>query len=134
MEEHKKLLRKLKYLSEDNYQEHILREKREELDELILEKSNIKDEAKLTEEEKIMSVIFKYNIFDIEYSVVCKTSDLLRDVFQNKIRKEKDALYDYNFYRYYSSEKKQFDPNKSMIENGIYDGDTIELTDLEVNN
>ena len=96
----------------------------EELERLRKEYSKYKQVIQLDEDEKLMSVIFIYEELGIEYSVVCKNTDTLLEVFENQLRKEKDALENYNQYIFRIKDDNA-NPWLSMKKNQIYDGDII---------
>ena len=65
-----------------------------------------------------MSVIFVVDEIGIEYSVICKNNDLLSEVIEKKLRKEKDGLdhcYDY----FISTKVDILKLEQTMEENGI---------------
>ena len=96
----------------------------EELERLRKEYSKYKQVIQLDADEKLMSVIFIYEELGIEYSVVCKNTDILLEVFENQLRKEKDALENYNQYIFRIKDDNA-NPWLSMKKNQIYDGDII---------
>ena len=128
MEEQETLIKKLRIDTTDEKNGYLCKLK-EELNQLKIKYSKIKEENKLNEDENILSVIFVCDILDLEYSVVCKKTDILSEVFEFKLRKEKDALNEFTEYTFFLS-GGDVKPNLSMEENEIHDGDIIYLIQL----
>ena len=85
-----------------------------------------KQELILNPNEKLMSVIFVVEEIGVEYSVICKNTDLLSEVIENKLRKEKDGLDHCNDY-FITTKENILDLNKSIEENRVNEGDIIYL-------
>ena len=120
--------RKIKRLSknQNKYLEEKLKEKQNELGGLKSKLDQYKPECILNPNEKLMSVIFIVDEIGIEYSVICKNNDLLSEVIEKKLRKEKDGLdhcYDY----FISTKVDILKLEQTMEENGINEGDIIYL-------
>ena len=120
--------RKIKRLSQNQnkYLEEKLKEKQNELNGLKSKFAHYKPEGILNPNEKLMSVVFIVDEIGIEYSVICKNNDLLSDVIEKKLRKEKDGLdhcYDY----FISTKEDILRLEQTMEENGINEGDVIYL-------
>ena len=88
--------------------------------------SHYKQELILNPNEKLMSVIFVVEEIGVEYSVICKNTDLLSEVIENKLRKEKDGLDHCNDY-FITTKENILDLNKSIEENRVNEGDIIYL-------
>ena len=120
--------RKIKRLSQNQnkYLEEKLKEKQNELNRLKSKFDQFKPEGILNPNEKLMSVVFIVDEIGIEYSVICKNNDLLSEVIEKKLRKEKDGLdhcYDY----FISTKEDILRLEQTMEENGINEGDVIYL-------
>ena len=127
IKEQEELLRKRKNQKKQNEDlEEILKKKQNELNELKLRFSHYKQELILNPNEKLMSVIFVVDEIGVEYSVICKNTDLLSEVIENKLRKEKDGLDHCNDY-FISTKVDILSLDKSIEENGVNEGDIIYL-------
>ena len=131
IEEQESLIKKLRIgtTDEKNKKNVYLSILKEELNQLKMKFSKIKEENELNEDENMISVIFVCEELDIEYSVVCKKTDILSEVFEYKLRKEKDALNEFTEYSFFSN-RNNIEPNLSMDKNEIHDGDIIYLFQL----
>ena len=123
-EEHLRKRKNQKKQNEDL--EEILKKKQNELNKLKLRLSLYKQELILNPNEKLMSVIFVVEEIGVEYSVICKNTDLLSEVIENKLRKEKDGLDHCNDY-FITTKENILDLNKSIEENRVNEGDIIYL-------
>ena len=127
IKEQEELLRKRKNQKNKNEDlEEILKKKQNELNKLKLRLSLYKQELILNPNEKLMSVIFVVEEIGVEYSVICKNTDLLSEVIENKLRKEKDGLDHCNDY-FITTKENILDLNKSIEENRVNEGDIIYL-------
>ena len=127
IKEQEDLLRKRKNQKKQNEDlEEILKKKQNELNKLKLRLSHYKQELILNPNEKLMSVIFVVEEIGVEYSVICKNTDLLSEVIENKLRKEKDGLDHCNDY-FITTKENILDLNKSIEENRVNEGDIIYL-------
>ena len=127
IKEQEELLRKRKNQKNQNEDlEEILKKKQNELNKLKLRLSLYKQELILNPNEKLMSVIFVVEEIGVEYSVICKNTDLLSEVIENKLRKEKDGLDHCNDY-FITTKENILDLNKSIEENRVNEGDIIYL-------
>ena len=106
--------------------EEILKNKKNELNQLKYRLKNYKQEGVLNPNEKLMSIIFVSVEIGLEYSVICKNTDLLSEVIENKLRKEKDGLDHCNDY-FITTKENILDLNKSIEENRVNEGDIIYL-------
>lgn len=97
-----------------------------EISDLKKEISESKTEIKLNDGEKMMSLIFIMKDFDVEYSVVCKNSEKLSDVFENKVRIEMDGLESYDEYEF-KVNNTWIDPESPIKNFQIEDGDIIHI-------
>ena len=97
-----------------------------EISDLKKEISESKTEIKLNDGEKMMSLIFIMKDFDVEYSVVCKNSEKLSDVFENKVRIEMDGLESYDEYEF-KVNNTWIDPESPIKNFPIEDGDIIHI-------
>ena len=133
IKEQEELLRKRKNkrLSKNQNEdlEEILKKKQNELNKLKLRFSQYKQELILNPNEKLMSVIFVVDEIGVEYSVICKNTDLLSEVIENKLRKEKDGLDHCNDY-FITTKENILDLNKSIEENRVNEGDIIYLNHI----
>ena len=106
--------------------EEILKNKKNEFNQLKYKFKNYKQEGVLNPNEKLMSIIFISVEIGLEYSVICKNTDLLSEVIENKLRKEKDGLDHCNDY-FITTKENILDLNKSIEENRVNEGDIIYL-------
>ena len=97
-----------------------------EISDLKKEISESKTEIKLNKGEKMMSLIFIMKDFDVEYSVVCKNSEKLSDIFEKKVRIEMDGLESYDEYEF-KANNTWIDPESPIKNFPIEDGDIIHI-------
>ena len=107
--------------------EEILKNKKNEFNQLKYKFKNYKQEGVLNPNEKLMSIIFISVEIGLEYSVICKNTDLLSEVIEQKLRKEKDGLDPCNDYYYLSTKNDVLNLGKSIEKNGVDEGDIIYL-------
>ena len=130
IKEQEDLLRKRKnkriFNNKNEDLEEILKNKKNEFNQLKYKFKNYKQEGVLNPNEKLMSIIFISVEIGLEYSVICKNTDLLSEVIENKLRKEKDGLDHCNDY-FITTKENILDLNKSIEENRVNEGDIIYL-------
>ena len=114
------------YLEKENKDlEETLKNSNNELVNLQIELAKYKKEGILDEDEKIMSVLFSCEELGFEYSVVCRNTDLLVNIVEGILKKEKDGLNYYSSIVYSTVNSEILDGYKSMEKNKIHDGDII---------
>ena len=110
--------------------EETLKNRGNELYNIQMELAKYKQEGILDKDEKIMSVLFSCEELGFEYSLVCRNTDLLLSVIDNNLRNEKDGLEEHSSYFYLTVNNEILDPNKSMENNKIHDGDVIYIVHI----
>ena len=134
MKKQEEILRKKKYkklLEKENEDlDETLKKRENELHNIQNEFAKYKKEGIMDEDEKIMSVLFSCEELGFEYSLVCRNTDLLLSVIDNNLRNEKDGLEEHSSYFYLTVNNEILDPNKSMENNKIHDGDVIYIVHI----